>query len=53
MVKVDYDPILGCVGWEFKSPPIDLRKDIYLLSNKLNQLQKRPKNVSNINYIKK
>ena len=21
LIKVDYDPILGCVGWEFKRQP--------------------------------
>ena len=23
LIKVDYDPILGCVGWEFKRRPKD------------------------------
>jgi len=53
MVRVDYDPIFGCVGWDFRQPNEDLSKYVQGLNQKLNKLKRRPKNVSNINYIKK
>jgi len=47
MIKVDYDPILGCTGWDFQSPTIDIKKLIYKLQLKINRLKNRPTNYGN------